>query len=164
MVIIMDSKRILILLIAIACVVNACAGKTPANTMHTTQGKVVTVDCMEPRPEACTKEYLPVCGQRSDATRATYGNKCEACADAAVLSYFAQACPTDDGAAGTVPRLAYTQCVEPRPGTCTTENQPVCADCENCATPQTFGNACVACANASVTGYWPYSCEDQPVV
>jgi hypothetical protein len=55
-------------------------------------GKKQAVDCTEPRPDVCTKEYNPVCGQKNDSTSATYGNKCEACSDRNVTSYVQGAC------------------------------------------------------------------------
>ncbi len=42
------------------------------------------VACTAPRPQACTREYLPVCGERRDGSRRTYGNACDACADPGV--------------------------------------------------------------------------------
>ncbi len=48
------------------------------------------------RPEVCTQEYVPVCGQREDGTRKTYGNKCDACADQAVRGFVTGACPESD--------------------------------------------------------------------
>lgn len=48
----------------------------------------VSTDCTEPRSEACTKEYMPVCGDNGQ----TYGNKCTACADTSVNSYVSGAC------------------------------------------------------------------------
>ena len=41
--------------------------------------------CPEPRPQICTREYMPVCGYNSaDDSWKTYGNPCSACADSAV--------------------------------------------------------------------------------
>ena len=37
--------------------------------------------CAEPRPQACTMEYIPVCGHRYDGERKTYPNACSACSD-----------------------------------------------------------------------------------
>ena len=49
--------------------------------------------CEEPRPEVCTREYLPVCGYlpAADAWN-TYGNDCTACADEGVEGWKAGAC------------------------------------------------------------------------
>lgn len=55
------------------------------------EGALETV-CVEPRPQVCTKHYLPVCGRRADGSLDTYGNACTACADAAVVGHFPGAC------------------------------------------------------------------------
>ncbi|MBU0758347.1 MAG: hypothetical protein KKF44_09835 [Nanoarchaeota archaeon] len=63
-------------------------------------GKLRAIDCTDPRPEVCTEEYSPVCGQ-FDSTKvqcvkfpcgATYGNACLACADEKVVSWFDGVC------------------------------------------------------------------------
>lgn len=43
--------------------------------------------CMDPRPEVCTKEFVPVCGLKSDKSLKSYPNKCTACADKMVIGY-----------------------------------------------------------------------------
>ncbi len=59
--------------------------------------------CKEPRPEICTKEYLPVCAQKDTGVRCvttpcpstedvTYSNACVACSDSKVHGYVAGAC------------------------------------------------------------------------
>ena len=45
------------------------------------------VACSDPRPEICTREYLPVCGTIGGGATRTYGNACEACADPAVIGH-----------------------------------------------------------------------------
>lgn len=68
-------------------------------------------------------------------------------------------------------RLAFTQC-DPanRPQACTREYRPVCGEVDNgvrCVTEpcnsteqKEFGNACTACADAKVQGYWPAACAE----
>lgn len=60
------------------------------------RGKLQAFDCTNPRPTACTKEYMPVCGQAilntGEVNMQTYGNKCEACAAMKVVSYTEGAC------------------------------------------------------------------------
>lgn len=49
--------------------------------------------CAEPRPEICTKEFMPACGVRRDGTRMTYSNGCMACMDANVIGHLPGPCP-----------------------------------------------------------------------
>lgn len=48
--------------------------------------------CTEPRPEICTREYIPVCGQRENGEWKTYSTACTACSDTRVLGYKPEAC------------------------------------------------------------------------
>jgi putative hemolysin len=72
------------------------------------EGKLQANDCTEPRPEACTKEYMPVCGWFDTSIQcvaypcaATYGNKCTACAEEKVAYWTDGECPsTSDGSEG----------------------------------------------------------------
>jgi hypothetical protein len=59
--------------------------------------------CTDPRPQACTREYLPVCASRDTGVRCvttpcpsaewkTYGNACDACADEKVFGHRPGAC------------------------------------------------------------------------
>ena len=45
------------------------------------------VVCKTPRPEVCTMEYDPVCGERADNSQKTYSNGCRACSDQDVIRY-----------------------------------------------------------------------------
>jgi hypothetical protein len=49
--------------------------------------------CADPRPEICTQEYLPVCGQLREGDLRTYSNGCTACSDESVVSYVPGKCP-----------------------------------------------------------------------
>ncbi len=51
------------------------------------------VACQAPRPEVCPMHYDPVCGERGDGSRHTYGNACQACAEVSVVGYRPGACP-----------------------------------------------------------------------
>jgi hypothetical protein len=48
--------------------------------------------CEEPRPEICTQDYVPVCGQLDDLRQVTYSNACSACSVAVVEGYVEGAC------------------------------------------------------------------------
>lgn len=47
--------------------------------------------CRDPRPELCTMEYRPVCGDRGGELR-SYSNGCSACSDTAVSRHRSGAC------------------------------------------------------------------------
>jgi tetratricopeptide (TPR) repeat protein len=49
--------------------------------------------CADPRPQMCTRDYRPACGQHRDGSRKTYGNACTACSNPDVLTQAAGACP-----------------------------------------------------------------------
>ena len=54
------------------------------------------VRCTEPRPQICTREYVPVCGVRSDGSTSTYGNGCGACGDERVIGHRPGECPPEE--------------------------------------------------------------------
>jgi hypothetical protein len=51
--------------------------------------------CKEPRPQICTQDYRPVCGQLMDGGVKTYSNGCSACSDKKVKGYREGACEGD---------------------------------------------------------------------
>ncbi len=55
-----------------------------AKTNNSNQAPTV---CTDPRPQICTMDYRPVCGEDSNGTRKTYANGCTACSNPAVTSY-----------------------------------------------------------------------------
>jgi len=77
--------------------------------LKTDEGKLQAYDCTDPRPEICTKEYMPVCGQVQvqcittpcEPIKQTFGNKCDACANSLTISYTEGACE-ENAAGGTV--------------------------------------------------------------
>lgn len=69
--------------------------------IHTQIGLTI---CTDPRPEACTQEFVPVCGVRSTGSQCsitpcpsieqfTYANACMACNDPDVISHSPGECP-----------------------------------------------------------------------
>jgi len=65
------------------------------------------VECTEPRPQVCTREYRPVCARRDTGVRCfttpcpatelkTYGNACSACGDPKVYGYVPGACEKEE--------------------------------------------------------------------
>ncbi|WP_220719025.1 Kazal-type serine protease inhibitor [Agarivorans litoreus] len=59
-----------------------------------TQEPLLKIDgsCEEPRPEICTMEYDPVCGEVNGELK-EYGNACSACGDPEINTYQKGACP-----------------------------------------------------------------------
>ncbi len=64
------------------------------------------IECPEPRQQACTREYLPVCATKDNGIRCirapcpsteqvTYDNKCTACADKSVYGYISGECKVE---------------------------------------------------------------------
>jgi hypothetical protein len=81
---------------------NKGCGCEPIPNETATTGKLQAIDCVE-RTQACTREYMPVCGQvQVQCIRApcppvmqTFSNKCEACANSLTISYTQGACASD---------------------------------------------------------------------
>ncbi len=49
--------------------------------------------CPEPRPQICTMDYRPVCGQGYSGEQRTFSNGCAACGDDSMRAYIDTACP-----------------------------------------------------------------------
>lgn len=49
-------------------------------------GNALTI-CPEPRPQMCTMDYRPVCGELKDGSSKTFSNACMACAAVEVVGY-----------------------------------------------------------------------------
>lgn len=101
--------------------------------------------------EACTREYMPVCGYDAEGAQlGTFGNTCTACAESAVVSFEEGECRV----ACTPEQIA----MQGEPVACTMEYMPVCGyDSENNQL-ETFGNACAACATVGVVEYEEGEC------
>lgn len=82
----------------VALILSCTACTTEPEPVTAVEESALTM-CKDPRPEICTKEYMPVCGSRDTGMRCvtepcdgaaewkTYGNKCTACADPKVIGY-----------------------------------------------------------------------------
>ncbi len=86
--------------IAAACVMLYGCAATPESPADISD---IETRCGDPRPEMCTREYRPVCALRDTGVRCvttpcpstewkTYGNACDACADADVIGHLPGAC------------------------------------------------------------------------
>ncbi len=61
-------------------------------------GAELKQSCEDPRPEACTMQYAPVCAfvegpLKGNPSRKQYSNACVACADSSVVGYISGPCP-----------------------------------------------------------------------
>jgi len=65
-----------------------CTSKSADGGSETT----ALTECAEPRPQVCTMDYRPVCGQDRDGAWKTYSNACGACSDATVLGHRPGSC------------------------------------------------------------------------
>lgn len=43
--------------------------------------------CVEPRPQMCTRDYRPVCGELENGPTNTFSNACEACSHQTVIGH-----------------------------------------------------------------------------
>ncbi|MFQ5544718.1 MAG: hypothetical protein ACE5FE_01950 [Acidiferrobacterales bacterium] len=73
----------LILLCAASCSSNGGSRDIPDHGL---------TQCSQPRPQVCTREYVPVCGRRASSEWKTYSNACAACSDWGVVGYKLNAC------------------------------------------------------------------------
>ena len=80
------------LLILVIWAMSGCASIKPTKSNATKQDHPQKQICPEPRPELCTQQYEPVCGQFSSGVSKTYSNWCSACSDIAVESYVPGEC------------------------------------------------------------------------
>jgi hypothetical protein len=78
----MNWKALNLALAMICSIGIACASSAPKSDDAVEEPPITS--CAEPRPQACTMEYIPVCGHRYDGERKTYPNACSACSDSDV--------------------------------------------------------------------------------
>jgi hypothetical protein len=69
-----------------------CVGDSEEKRSRTTEPAPNFVRCTEPRPQACTMIYLPVCATSRDGTMRTYASDCVACSDPDVVGYRPDPC------------------------------------------------------------------------
>ena len=77
----------------------ACASPKARETIASESSVIQVIECTEPRPRICTREYRPVCAVKDTGTRCvnapcsaatekvTYATGCTACADPKVYRY-----------------------------------------------------------------------------
>ncbi len=82
-------KLISILIVALVSLSQlSCA----TNHNHDAMDYGELVSCTSPKPEACTREYKPVCGFEADGNHRTFSNACTACASPEVTSFCEHEC------------------------------------------------------------------------
>jgi hypothetical protein len=82
----------LALLIFLILVMIGCAATESTKSNEMRQDNPERQICREPRPEMCTQQYDPVCGQFIRGGSQIYSNWCSACSDKAVESYVPGEC------------------------------------------------------------------------
>ena len=90
----MNSRVLTLILVMVVSVGLGCASSSGKS--DDAVEKPPATACAEPRPQACTMEYIPVCGHRYDGERKTYPNACSACSDSEVSGRHPGACKEPD--------------------------------------------------------------------
>lgn len=96
-------KRLAPCIVIIVMMLGTACARTSEPSVPVNLDEPVLSSCTEPRPQACTREYSPVCASRDTGIRCvttpcpstewkTYGNACDACADEKVLFHRPGAC------------------------------------------------------------------------
>jgi hypothetical protein len=98
-------KRLMGLLVILSAVLLciSCFTAIPSEPEIQQQGDSLFTQCEDPRAEACTREYNPVCAIRNTGVQCittpcpsmeeiTYATGCTACADDTVIKYTLGAC------------------------------------------------------------------------
>ena len=88
------SHRVVVSAVIGACVLQVIGCARLPSTMERSDNWSGLVTCAEPRPEACTMHFDPVCGEVTEGISKTYSNACVACSDSKVTGYRAGACET----------------------------------------------------------------------
>ena len=83
-------KAIIFILIGLLCIMNG--GCFLVSEQSSNQSDTFVI-CIEPRPEICTQDYVPVCGYLEDGSQKTYSNACSACSDKKIIRYKVSSCP-----------------------------------------------------------------------
>lgn len=140
-----------------ACTLMACMDQTTPKYTCTAYAPELT-------PAACTKEYMPVCGEvvvqcfaaPCPALKETFGNMCMLKSQSNATFLYTWACVTD------VPTT--------EPTACTMQYDPVCADvqveCIQAPCPpikETFGNSCMMNANKRATFLYKGECKAEEI-
>ena len=85
----------------------ACDSTSPEQTSVSDIVSPLVTQCKDPRPQICTREYMPVCATKDTGLRCitepcpsteqkTYATGCTACAEPKVINYIAGQCDTQD--------------------------------------------------------------------
>ena len=96
------------LILAMIVSVGLACARSPQKSEDAEPELPVTA-CAEPRPEACTLEFIPVCGHRYGGRRKTYPNACSACADSEVAGRHPGACEEPDSETDEPPESESTE-------------------------------------------------------
>lgn len=97
---------VLALFFALLAIAGCDGAAEDDTTRDSSTDNSLAIQCTDPRPQICTREYRPVCGLRDTGIRCittpcpsterkTYSNACSACSDPDVLEYTPGECDED---------------------------------------------------------------------
>jgi len=89
--------------LCVAIFISACVSSTSSTPSTNEENLVQLVECTDPRPQICTREYMPVCATKDTgikcvgkqcptSKKVTYATGCTACADQKVRGYMPGEC------------------------------------------------------------------------
>jgi len=81
------------LLLAMFVLVSGCQSDGKNNQAGADSDAVSELEmCVDPRPQICTMEYVPVCGVRDGGEKESFPSGCGACSNNEIVGYLSGEC------------------------------------------------------------------------